>query len=521
MHDSDPDPPNSGNSVGPGSKDDRLADARVHAAQEALIHRPRISIRLRITLGFLVTSVFICGITIAAMIFISNIAKKQQVLEKAGNLEFEIQQARRFEKNWFLYGTNLYDALYNVQNAENILTGFEDDMRRTIGNHIYENISYNLDRYKVTLEKLDAIAASKDSTLAAQRPALESELRHFGAEIVASASNIVDQERLRIRTWLKTSMVVAIAALIVFLMFIALISAFITQQIIRPFSRFETYTRRIAAGDFTLIAPARKYRDEFTNLASALNHMLMELKRREEQLIDTRKMAAIGNLTAGIAHELNNPLNNISLTTEALIDEFDDWSKEDKLRMLNTIFQQVERAGATVANLLDFTRRDEQAFEDTAVNAVLDSTLKLVANEINLNNIAIDLRLHHNLPPVKGDAHSLQQVFLNLILNAIQAMPEGGRLGLGSGMEDSSIKIEISDTGIGIAPEHLDKIFEPFFTTKEVGSGTGLGLSVSYGIIQKHHGRIWVESELGKGTKFHITLPVGEGAARLAPGESA
>lgn len=512
MNDSEPD---STNNASPN--EESLADEQIHAAQEALIHRPRISIRLRITLGFLATFIFICGVTVASMIFISNIAKKQQLLERVGNLEFEIQQARRFEKNWFLYGTNLYDALYNVQNAENILKNFEHDMRETIGDHIYDNMVYNLDRYRDTLEKLDALSTSEDSTLVLQQPYFESELRYFGAEIVASASNIVDQERLRIHTWLKTSMVVAVATLIVFLMFIALISWFITQQIIRPFHRFETYTQRIAAGDFTLIAPVRKYRDEFTNLASALNHMLMELKRREEQLIESRKMAALGNLTAGIAHELNNPLNNISLTTEALIDEFDDWGRKEKLKMLDVIATQVERASTTVANLLDFTRRDEESFEDTVLNDVLQSTLKLVANELALNNIAVDLRLHDNLPPIKGNAHGLQQVFLNLILNAAQSMPDGGRLGVMSSVENSFIKLAISDTGTGIPQENLDKIFEPFFTTKQVGEGTGLGLSVSYGIIKKHRGTISVESKLGKGTTFFITIPAIDGAHGMQP----
>lgn len=508
------------NSANAGSEDERFAREQIEAAQKALIHRPRISIRLRITLGFLVTFIFICGITIAAMIFISNIAKKQQLLESAGNLEYEIQQARRFEKNWFLYGTNLYDALNNAQNAENILVNSEDEFRRIMGDHAYENMAYNLERYKDTLEKLDALSVSEDSTLTGQRPFLESELRHFGAEIVATSSNIIDQERLRMHTWLNTSMVVAVAALIVFLIFIAALSAFITQQIIRPFSRFEAYARRIAAGDFSLIAPARRYRDEFTNLASALNQMVMELKRREEQLIDTRKMAAIGNLTAGIAHELNNPLNNISLTTEAMIDEFDDWSREEKLKMLNVIFGQVERASTTVANLLDFTRRDEESFEDIAPNEVLDSTVKLVANEINLNNITLDLQLQNNLPRIKGNAHNLQQVFLNLFLNAIQAMPDGGNLSIKSYIVDSSVGIDIRDTGEGIPEENLSKVFEPFFTTKEVGKGTGLGLSVSYGIIKRHRGTIVVDSTLGKGTVFIITLPVVDGEKAMPPNKS-
>ena len=500
---------NSGEDESSGST--RFTEEQARDAQAALTHRPRISIRLRIAAGFLVTFVFTCGITVAAMVFISNIADRQRLLESAGNFEFEIQQARRFEKNWFLYGTNLYDALTNAQNAEKLLDNSQDEMRRVIGAESYEAMKYNLVQYRETLEKLGALGDAADSSSGSRRLELESELRHFGAEIVTAASNVVDQERLRIRTWLKTSMVIAVAALVVILIFVAIIAAFITRQIIRPFGRFESYTHRIADGDFSLITPARKYRDEFTNLAIALNHMLIELKRHEDQLIQSRKMAAIGNLTAGIAHELNNPLNNISLTTEALIDEFDDWDKDDKLRMLNTIAAQVERAGTTVANLLDFTRRDESSFEEISVNDILNRTVALIGNEISLNNIQLKLDLADNLPRLMGNVHNLQQVFLNLFLNAIQAMPDGGSLTVKSCVDDGQIRIDVADSGVGIPPENLDKVFDPFFTTKEVGKGTGLGLSVSYGIIRKHHGQVTVASEVGKGTTFTITLPVSNG----------
>jgi signal transduction histidine kinase len=291
-----------------------------------------------------------------------------------------------------------------------------------------------------------------------------------------------------------------------------LIVTFIARQIIQPFKRFEKYTERIAAGDFSLITPARRFRDEFTNLAIALNRMLSELKKREEQLIQSRKLAAVGNLTAGIAHELNNPLNNISLTTEALIDEFEEWDKPTKMKMLHDIFSQVERAGATVANLLDFTRRDQEAFEPVFLKSVLDRTLKLMANEINLSNVQLDVVLDDNLPPIMGNQHNLQQVFLNLFINALQAMPDGGTLSVRARTEDESLKISVGDTGIGISKENIDSIFDPFFTTKELGKGTGLGLSVSYGIIQKHKGTITVESEVGKGTSFIIKLPCAENA---------
>lgn len=486
----------------------QFTEAQAKTVQDALTQRPRISIRLRIVSGFLVAFVFTCGITIVAMAFISNIAKRQSLLETAGKIEFEIQQARRFEKNWFLYGTNLYDALNSIQNAENLLTNSQEEMRSLIGEEAFKSMWGNLIKYKETLEKLGTPADSLDSTAVNQRLALESELRGFGAQIVTDASNVFDRERLRIHSWLETSMVIAVAALIVILVFVAIIALFIARQVILPFGRFEKYTHRIAAGDFSLITPARKYRDEFTNLAIALNHMLIELKQHEDQLIQSRKMAAIGDLTAGIAHELNNPLNNISLTTEALIDEFDEWDREAKLKMLGTISTQVDRASATVANLLDFTRRDESYFEELSLNELLTRTVKLVANEISLHDIDLILELEENLPLVMGNVHNLQQVFLNIFLNAIQAMQDKGRMLIKSYSDNKSLIIDVSDTGIGIPAENLDKIFDPFFTTKEVGQGTGLGLSVSYGIIKKHHGRITVSSEVGRGTTFSILLPL-------------
>jgi two-component system NtrC family sensor kinase len=497
------------NSAGAGDTESaRFTEREARDAQLALTQRPRISIRFRVAVGFLVTFVVTCAITIAALVFISTIAHRQRLLESAGNFEFEIQQARRFEKNWFLYGTNLYDALNNVQNAESVLSHSKSEWCDIVGEPAYDTMLYHLDRYRETLERLGAIGADVDSSTMVRRLTLESELRRFGAKIVTEASNVVDQERLRIHTWLKTAMVVAVAALIVYLVFVGFIVFFITKQIIRPFSRFEGYTRRIAGGDFTLIMPARKYRDEFTNLAIALNYMLIQLNKHEQQLIQSRKMAAIGNLTAGIAHELNNPLNNISLTIEALIDEFDQWSTQEKLKMLHTVEAQIERAGATVANLLDFTRRDESSFEELNVNDVVKRTVTLMANEINLNDITLEMDLGNNLPTVVGSAHDLQQVFLNILLNAVQAMPDKGVLSIKSRADNHSVKVDIADSGVGIPAENLDRVFDPFFTTKEVGKGTGLGLSVSYGIMKKHHGQVSVTSEIGKGTTFSVMLPL-------------
>ena len=498
----------------PDTRDERengnlapFTDEQARAAQQALVSRPRISIRLRIALGIISAFILNSALIIAAVLFISHITKQQKLLEHASNFEFEIQEARRFEKNYFLYGTNLYDALNKAQDAQNLLQNSESEMRQIIGNDSYEDMAHNLARYMESLEKLRAVDDTDNETAETTKLSIESELRNYGAAIIANASNPIEQERLRIQTWLQSSWIIAVSALVFTLLLEIFIVRFIAKQIIRPFNRFEKYTMRIADGDFSLITPKRRYRDEFTNLAIALNRMLSELKKREEQLIQSRKLAAVGNLTAGIAHELNNPLNNISLTTEALIDEYDEYDKTTKLKMLQDIYSQVERASKTVANLLDFTHRDKEAFEQVSIKNVLERTIKLIANEIKLSNVQLDMHFDDNLPPIMGNQDNLQQVFLNLCLNALQAMPDGGTLTARAYAENESIKVIIRDTGIGIPKENINSIFDPFFTTKEIGKGTGLGLSVSYGIVKKHQGTISVESEVGKGASFTIELP--------------
>jgi signal transduction histidine kinase len=222
-------------------------------------------------------------------------------------------------------------------------------------------------------------------------------------------------------------------------------------------------------------------------------------------------MAAVGTLTSGIAHELNNPLNNIGLTVEALLDDFEDLSDEDKRRMLSQAYTQVERAGATVRNLLDFTRKGRPVFAHFQVSKAVGTAKRLVSNEARLANVAWSVSLPEGLPEIRGHPHDVQQVFLNLFLNAIQAMSEGGELRVeATAVNGDWVRVQVSDTGSGIPPEHLPEIFDPFFTTKGPGMGTGLGLSVSHGIVAEHGGRIEVTSDPGKGTTFSVYLPVAE-----------
>ncbi len=484
------------------------SSADLESADRALKQRPRLSIRLRVALAFMLTFLLICAITIAAVVFISKLGTKQLFIEKASNYAFEIQQTRRFEKNYLLYGTDLYDAFSFVNNAQNVLTAARQDFCAIIGERAYARMSGDLRHYHDLLEQLGELRTKADARAVAQRGVVQSDLRHLGAELVSDSANAVDQERLIFHTWLHTSKIIAASTLVLILILEICIVTFITRQIFFPFKRFQRYVRRIAAGDFSPVTPIRKFQDEFTDLDVAINRMLKEIQDRGSQLVESRKMAAIGTLTAGIAHELNNPLNNISLTTEALIDEFHQFSDEEKLNMLKDIFGQVERAGATVANLLDFSHRDQSWFKLFSITDVLASTAAMLKNELLLGDITLNMTLADDLPQVRGHHQNVQQVFLNLFLNAIEAMPAGGELTVSTSVEEGFVRIDISDTGVGIPEQLLDRIFDPFFTTKAVGKGTGLGLSVSFGIVAKHHGSISVKSQLGQGSTFTIRLPV-------------
>jgi two-component system NtrC family sensor kinase len=485
-------------------------------AERALTERPQISIRLRIILSMVLCFILTAGVAAASLTLIFRVAESQRFLEGMSTYAFELEHARRFEKNYLLYGTNLEDALTQAETADRLLwrTRAAIIARTSAGN--FERMERNLGTYTQLLGRLKASVPGDQSKGVGERAEGERELRRYGAQILADANELIEQEQLRLRTAIHASSLVAGGSLL-FILFVFLgIGYLLTRQVANPMRRFVEYTQRIARGDFSPIQPARKYRDEFSDLAIAINRMLAKLKDREAQLARTSRMAAVGTLTAGVAHELNNPLNNIGLNTEAMLDGFDDYSDEEKLKMLADITTQVKRASGTVRNLLDFTRVENPVLVAVSIPEVVSASRKLVDNEASLSNVDFALDLPEDLPKVQGNPRDLQQVFLNLFLNAIQAMPKGGKLFVRGSLEDGDrVQVEVTDTGHGIPPEHLGSIFDPFFTTRE--HGTGLGLSISYGIVEKHHGKIDVRSQVGVGTSFRLSLPRASGEGRGAP----
>ena len=238
--------------------------------------------------------------------------------------------------------------------------------------------------------------------------------------------------------------------------------------------------------------------------------MERKLEKTRIQLLQAEKMASLGKLAAGVAHQLNNPLGGITLYAQLMMEEYplEDAAKED----LKRIIDDAERCRNTVRELLEFARQTRQEIRLNDLNHAISQTLFLLENQSLFHNIEIIKSLEPDLPKVPSDIQQLNHVFMNIILNAAEAMEGTGQLRVETLPSDNGcgVLIRISDTGPGIPEDALPHIFEPFFTTKEQGKGTGLGLSLAYGIIENHSGRIWAESKLGQGTIFTIELPMGQ-----------
>jgi two-component system NtrC family sensor kinase len=310
-----------------------------------------------------------------------------------------------------------------------------------------------------------------------------------------------------------------------------LLSLLLTRLVNRPIDKLLAATKKAADGNLDQTVGIRSH-DELGELSGSFNHMITELKRSrdaieewtqtlehrvqertqelqriQDQLVRAGKMVALGELAAGVAHEINNPLTGV-LTFSSLmlkkVDEDHPWKKD-----LENIVHQTTRCRNIVRGLLDFARQRKPDKKEWDIHTLINQTLTLVENQARFQNIRIIKEFKTELPMLFIDADQIQQVFMNVVINAADAMTGNqGTLTIKTNLRDGIAEVSFSDTGSGMTAEHLSKLFAPFFTTKEPGKGTGLGLAISYGIIQSHNGDIEVESEVGKGSTFRIKLPI-------------
>jgi signal transduction histidine kinase len=262
-----------------------------------------------------------------------------------------------------------------------------------------------------------------------------------------------------------------------------------------------------------LVDRVEKEEEARTELSAAhreLSAYVRQIKEGQEQIIRAEKMTSLGQMAASMAHEINNPLSGVLMYTKLLSKKLTGGvlDRDEALDFLAKMDAQLVRSSKIVRNLLDFARQTEPMLRLVDMNQVLEQVLSLVGHQAQLQNVEVVKEFSPSLPKVMADFDQLQQVFTNLTLNAIQAMADGGKLTLRTSAEDGQVKVDVEDTGCGIPKEHLNKLGTPFFTTKEKGKGVGLGVAVVYGIVERHKGKVTVESEVGKGTRFTVQLGV-------------
>ncbi len=487
--------------------------------EKDLLERPAFNFRLQIILGFFTFFILSVAITIAAMVTINGIEKRIATVQVWERFLFNIEQARRWEKNFFLYGTNLSDALQSADDARDLLDRHLKDLKIASSPQKKQQIIEEMELYYSELHDLSELVKTGHNVPAVQDE-VENRLRHYGSQVVNQAAELAASEFDLVTRWLHLLQKVP-AYFLVFLFFLMMYMAwFLSRRFMKPLKYLVDQTRRIAKGDFTPLRPVRKYRDEFTTVEVAVNRMLRELERRQNHLIESHKLRAVGILTAGVAHELNNPLNNIMLTAYSFLEDYGTLDRKEHMDMIQDIIGETERSRSIVHNLLDFTRENVSVLELLDLGKLIQETAKLAFNQARVRGVTIDVDVEPDLPKIQGDRQQLKQVVLNLILNSLDAVSDGGRIELRvRKVKSGYLMVQVEDNGTGIPPDVLSHIFDPFFTTKPVGKGTGLGLPVSHGIVTKHGGRIEVDSVPGRKSVFTITLP-SDAAPILRNGDS-
>ena len=355
------------------------------------------------------------------------------------------------------------------------------------------------------------------------------DLQATGDNLEKVAGKIASSERQKISSFLTLTQRLLLIALALLCTLGPMFVYKTATYIVAPIKRLAEITKKISEGDITLRAPLKEH-DETYSLASSFNTMLDHLqlthesleksiellREKQTQLVESEKRASMGYLVSGVAHELNNPLNNISLTAETMMEDMEALNKEDLKVYLLDILGQSERAQHIVENLLDFAgARRSTVMEKLDIISVIKKSVNLIANQLRISNIDLKQDISDSVLYVKGSSNKLEQIFINIILNAIQVMKDRGTLTISvkPDSENKNLLIKISDTGPGIPGDEIKKIFEPFYTTKAVGEGTGLGLSVTKSLVIEHNGAIEVESNLGAGSTFIIILPLYEETA--------
>jgi len=463
-------------------------------------------------MSFVVCFAFMAAIIVLNYSNFSRLSRSMQFFELAEGLNSNILEMRRYEKNYFLYNQNFsYEENVTYTNQLALtLQREKDTLVQAIGRKNFDLFGKYVQEYTEMMSKLHQTPCAPDGCAE-----LQALIRGVGQNLLTLADQLVSVERRTIHGLLQQMIPLPLISLLLLVVLLGFVIFYIGEKVIRPLARITREAEAVARGAFERITPYGDDKNEIHHLVAAVNRMVGELEKRREQLVQSRKIASIGTLTAGIAHEINNPINNISLILESLLEDEQTMDDAERRRLYQEAMDQADRASEIVKNLLEFSRASHPRMEETRLEEVVDKTFRLVKNELDLHHIRFVKEVNCDFPPLQLDKGGLQQVLLNLFMNGIQAMEKGGELKavIRAAETPAEARIDIVDTGPGISPEHISQVFDPFFTTKKVGVGTGLGLSVSYNIIKKSGGRMEVDSRPGQGACFSIFLPLAGPAA--------
>lgn len=459
------------------------------------------SLSRRIRLGYCLMVTLVAMIMLLVALGLADIRQRVAALETVSALSDTMLEIRRYEKNWLLYRQeqDFHENQAQIGKALTLLHEKHDPLSSS-----QAELERELLRYRELINKDFSFFQ------VAQRHTEEEQIRSVGKRLV-DLSGAMNQSirssidgKLASLTWSGILFVLAVAGLALFL------GRQMTTWVVQPLEHIIEYTRSISEGRFDCLENATDPA-EIRAVTKAICHMVEILDRREKQLIQSEKLAAVGTLVAGVAHELNNPLSNASSSAQILLEELQEAKIPDSeflLEMAAQIDEETDRARNIIRSLLEFAHDREMRPTELELERFLRQTSKLVVNDF-------PAELEFTLDISKdglffADKRQLQQALINILRNAGQALEGSGKILLRAGLDEErgEVLIEVRDNGPGISAMDMEKIFDPFYTTKDVGKGSGLGLAVTREIITKHGGAITVASAPGRGAAFFISLPL-------------
>ena len=469
-------------------------------------HLLKLTIKQRIIIAVAIQAIIIAIIGLFVYISFNNILSELHFIERIDDINIAILEMRKAEKNY---------SLYNDLNALNELAKLGETMHDSIVSSKFYSApilqGQGRKNYDHLLEILQEYLSLANTVIDTRVPPIDFEgrFRPLGHELTSISERLLKQQRESLSRSITINALMLIACLGMMFFIQLILWKYFFSLIIEQLDIMRRTIKRVSEGRFgevttEIISP----QNEIEIAIKAFADCAMKLEKREAEIKQTGKLASLGVLISGVAHELGNPLTNISMMAQTYLSVYDMLDDDEKKIYMGDIYNQTGRIQKIVGNLLEFSRQMKPEMQEWDIGEIVDMVLSLVSNQLMISNVKSHMTIAEGLPPVYVDASQIEQVLVNLFINAIQAMPKGGDLFIGASYDPQSdmLILEVRDTGTGINKENLPHVFDPFFSTKGT-KGTGLGLSVSYGIIRQHHGDITVESEEGKGTSFIIKLP--------------